>query len=80
VRVRACNQLGAIDRVYPGHGAAGGPELLDEGAAFIRDFVDATDGAHHAASASGELVRRYPGRCRSSPSSAPRRASRRRPP
>lgn len=50
-----------IDRVYPGHGVAGGPELLDEGAAYIRDFVAATDGARDAASASGELVRRYPG-------------------
>lgn len=53
--------LGGIDRVYPGHGAAGGPELLDAAAAYIRDFVAATDGARDAASASGELVRRYPG-------------------
>ncbi len=57
----AVRALGAIDRVYPGHGGAGGPELLDDDAAYIRDFVAATDGARDAAAATGEVLRRYPG-------------------
>lgn len=40
--IERLRSIGDIERIYPGHGPVGGPELFDSNEQYIRDFLDAT--------------------------------------
>lgn len=53
-------RLGPLDRVFPGHGPAGGVELLDESEAWLRDYAEVAKPGVGFVDIAKEMTRRYP--------------------
>lgn len=53
-------RLGPIDRVFPGHGPSGGPELLDASEAWLRDYREVAQPGVRFVEIAKEMMRRYP--------------------
>ncbi len=58
--LRVVRRLGPIERVFPGHGPAGGPELLDASEAWLRDYRDVARPGVRFVEVAKEMMRRYP--------------------
>ena len=53
-------RLGPIERVFPGHGPVGGPELLDASEKWLRDYRDVARHGVRFVDVAKEMTRRYP--------------------
>jgi glyoxylase-like metal-dependent hydrolase (beta-lactamase superfamily II) len=58
--IRKLREAGPIEVILPGHGAAGGPELLDANERYIRDFMDAAVAATTKDEAVATMTAAYP--------------------
>ena len=57
--IRRIREAGPIDVVLPGHGPAGGPELLDANERYIHDFMDAAAAAASKQEAVAKMLEAY---------------------
>lgn len=53
-------RLGPIERIFPGHGPAGGAELLDASEAWLRDYREVAKPGVRFVDIAKEMMRRYP--------------------
>ena len=53
-------RLGPIERVFPGHGPVGGPELLDASEKWLSDYRDVARPGVRFVDVAKEMTRRYP--------------------
>jgi glyoxylase-like metal-dependent hydrolase (beta-lactamase superfamily II) len=58
--IRRLRDAGPIEIVLPGHGPAGGPELLDENERYIRDFMAAAESATTKDDGIAKILNSYP--------------------
>jgi glyoxylase-like metal-dependent hydrolase (beta-lactamase superfamily II) len=58
--IEVVRRLGHIQRVFPGHGPAGGKELLDESEAWLRHYIEASKSGARFTDVAKEMMRRYP--------------------
>jgi glyoxylase-like metal-dependent hydrolase (beta-lactamase superfamily II) len=53
-------RLGPLDRVFPGHGPAGGKELLDASEAWLRHYIEVSKRGLDFVGVAKEMMRLYP--------------------
>ena len=58
--LEAVKKVGPIEKVYPGHGPAGGPEVLATDAAYIQEFLKATPKGAKKEAAMKTMQAKYP--------------------
>jgi glyoxylase-like metal-dependent hydrolase (beta-lactamase superfamily II) len=58
--IEQARALGPIERVYPGHGPAGGTELFDAHVQWLRDYAEVAQPRVRFTDVAREMMRRYP--------------------